>query len=305
MEAIPPHASQPLDDSGLPPPPDGVRVWRNKGNGLPVVRVHWTADPAKCKGAGREEILRIKAQIGDRAFAREYDINFEAPGGEPVVPEFDATRMVRQLRVLPGARPLRGWDFGHVCPAGVLAQLDPWGRFQILREVLLEGASLEGLIAAMQAATTNVWPAPREPFDAGDPSGEMMTDLGQVKQVMAEHGVILHTARRIRAHRDTEGATAAFRTLLQQEVVVPGEGRTPKFLVDPQGCPMLVRALSGAYHKSPRHPHAPVPVHPFVDVFDATRYLWDNLRGENLEGFDARMRQAAVQDEVALLAAFR
>lgn len=292
------------DESGLPPPPEGIRVWRNPGNGLPVVRVHWTADPAKRSGPGREEILRIKAQIGDRAFDREYGINFESPGGEPVFPEFDATRMVRPLRVLPGARPLRGWDFGHVCPVFVLGQLDPWGRLQILREGILEGASIELLISAVEAATLDLWGAPREPFDAGDPAGGWMTDLGMVKQVLAEHGVILHTRGRIRSHRDEQGATVAFRTLLQQEVVCGTEGRTPKFLVDGQRCPMLVRALSGAYHKSPRHPYAPVPVHPFVDLVDATRYLWDNLGGQH-EGFDQRMRDAAVQDEIALLAAFR
>jgi hypothetical protein len=278
-------------------------VWVNKNNGLPIVRVHWTADPEKRTGPGREEILRIKQQIGDRAFGREYDINFESPGGDPVFPEFDPTRMVRDLRVLAGARPLRGWDFGHVCPVVLLGQLDPWGRLQILREVILDGASLPLLIGAAKSATLDVWGSPREAFDAGDPAGETMTDLGMVKQVMAEHGLILHTSRK-KSHQDSKGSYASLRGLMQVEVVAGTEGRTPKFLVDGRGCPMLVRALSGGFHKSPRHPYAPVPTHPFKDVCDALRYLWDNLGGAN-EGFDARMREAASMDEVALLSQWR
>lgn len=278
----------------FPPPPEGVRVWRNPNNLFTVCRIHWTADPEKREGPGREEMRKLRAQIGERAWQREYEINAAIPEGEAVFPEFDATRMVRPLRPLPGARPLRGWDFGHVCPVVLIAQLDVWGRLQFLREIILPGSSLETLADAAHAAVVELWGEPRQCFDAGDPSGEKMTDLGSVKQVLAQKGINLYTMR------STEGSYATFRTRLQQEVVAGAEGRTPKILLDVAGCPVYAKALAGAFHKSPRAPFKPVDEHPFKDVCDAGRYLNDNLMGAQA-GFMEGMRAAAKADIVEML----
>lgn len=282
-----------MADSDFPTPPEGIRVWRNAGNLFTVLRLHWTADPEKRLGTGREEMRRIRAQIGERAWQREYEINAAVPEGEAVFPEFDATRMVKSLRVLPGAKPLRGWDFGHVCPVVLIAQLDPYARLQILREIILPGAALELLADAAQAAVVDLWGQPKECFDAGDPSAEKMTDLGQIKHILAGRGILLHTVR------STEGSYAVFRSRLQEEVVAGAEGRTPRFLVDPVGCPVYVKALSGAFHKSARPPYKPVDEHPYKDVCDAGRYLNENLRGQQ-GGFMAKMREIAGADIVGL-----
>src|SRR5207249_11369397 len=112
--------------------------------------------------------------------------------------------------VLPGARPLRAWDFGHVCPVVLIGQLDLYGRLQILRELILPGASLETLIAAAKAGVLELWGEPRQCFDAGDPAGETMTDLGQVRQVCASAGIMLITSGLLRSEEHTSELQSRF-----------------------------------------------------------------------------------------------
>ena len=212
-------------------------------------------------------------------FEREYEIAWDIPEGDAVFPEFDGKRMVRtDLRPLPGARPLRGWDFGHVCPVVLVGQLDVWGRLQILQEVVLRGAPLEALIDAANAAVIELWGGPRECFDAGDPAGEKMTDLGQVRQILMARGIMLRTMR------STEGSYAALRsrflaqTIVSEDPTSPASEPSPKFLVHPR-CSHLISALGGGFHKSPHDAKKLVDKHPDKDVCDALRYLNDNLMG--------------------------
>lgn len=256
---------------------EGVTEWENRRNGFYVARVHYSADPAK-----RTDAWKIEAKKGldKKGWLREYEISFDIPEGEPVFPEYDPGRMKRPLAVLPESRLCRFWDFGHVCPVCLFAQVDVWGRLRILREVILPHTLLEGLIMAVQAMTFELMGRPDvNCFDAGDPSGEKMTDLGQVRAILSDHSIALHTAPSSPSGTwGPEGSYAALRSRLLRSVVVPIEGPSPMFLVDPQ-CPVLDAALAGAFHKSSKPPHAPVDVHPYKDVCDATRYGNTNLLG--------------------------
>jgi hypothetical protein len=262
----------------------GVRTWTNPVNQFFVYRLHYTADPAKRDPAWR---LKAKAGMPERGWLREYEISFETPEGEPVFPEFQPATMVRPLRVLPDARLLRGWDFGHVCPAVVLAQMDAFGRLCILREILLPHSTVLQLAYAVRVASTTLMGKPVDGFDAGDPAGEAFTDLGQVRTTLAEQGFTLQT------HRSHKESYEALRARLLQDVYVPGEGKTPALLIDPS-CSTLIAAMSGGFSLSAKPPFKPVEVHPYKDVVDALRYLHTNLLGIQSDHLVAMHKAARV-----------
>jgi len=253
-------------DEGMP---EGIRTWTNPVNRFRVLRLHYTADPAKRSSAWR---LAAKAGMPDRGWNREYEISFESPEGEPVFPEFQPSTMVRDVPILPDARLLRGWDFGHVCPAVVFAQLDAYGRLRIVREVLLPHSTILQLVHAVRQATVELMGKPVDCFDAGDPAGEAFTDLGQVRATLAENGIALQTHR---AHKESY---EALRARLLQDVFVPGEGKSPALVIRPT-CSVLIAAMTGAFSLSSKPPFKPVELHPFKDVVDALRYLHTNLLG--------------------------
>jgi hypothetical protein len=263
---------------------EGVRTWTNPVNRFFVYRLHYTADPKKRDPAWRRE---AKAGMPDRGWAREYEISFETPEGEPVFPEFTPSTMVRPTPVLPDARLLRGWDFGHVCPAVVFAQLDAFGRLRVVRELLLPHSTVLQLAHAVRVTSTELMGRPVNGFDAGDPAGEAFTDLGQVRATLAEQGFTLQTHR---AHKESY---EALRARLLQDVFVPGEGKSPALLIDPS-CPELIRAMTGGFHLSSKPPYKPVEVHPSKDIVDALRYLHTNLLGIQSDHLSAMAKAARI-----------
>src|SRR5207249_11794235 len=114
---------------------------------------------------------------------REYELSFEAPLGAAVLPEFSHVN-VRPTKIIRDARILRGWDFGMLSPAVVFVQVDVHGRKLVHSELILEQVTLEQLIDAVKARTVELFGRPEPCFDAGDPAGEAMLDLGQVRKVM-------------------------------------------------------------------------------------------------------------------------
>jgi hypothetical protein len=274
-------------------PLEGVTEWRNARNGIYVAQVHYTADPAK-----RSEAWRVLAKQGldKKAWLREFEISFDIPEGEPVFPEYDPGRMRRALRVLPDARLCRFWDFGHACPVCLFAQVDAWGRLCILRELVLPHTALQGLIYAVKATTLELMHRPDiNAFDAGDPSGEKMTDLGQVRAILHDHGIELHTTpSTVKGTWGDEGSYQQLRTRFLQTVIVPVEGPSPTFLID-TSCERLHSALCGNFHKSQKEPFRPVDVHPYKDVCDALRYGNANLLGISSDWMK-KMAAVAKQD---------
>jgi hypothetical protein len=266
----------------LPPAPPGITVWQNADNGFAVAQVHYTADPEK-----RSAAWKAKASRGmpPRGWLREYEINFATPQGEPVFPEFQAGDMVRDVRVLPGARLLRFWDFGNVAPVCLYCQLDPWGRLVQHDETVLDHANLEILIDVVLDRSPLVLGAPALAcYDAGDPAGETMTDLGQVQGELLKRGILLNTLRA------TGSSYTALKQRLMRRVLVNGV-QSPAFLIHPR-CATTIEALSGAFHLKPNG--QPSPVHPWKDVCDALRYGNDNLLGARSDHFAAMQKMAAI-----------
>jgi len=252
----------------------GVTEWNCPRNGVHVVEVHYTADPAKRDPAWKREAQR---GMPPRGWQREFEIAFDLAGGEPVLPEYVPAEMRRAFPVNPNARLLRGWDFGQVCPVTVFAQLDVHGRLGFVGELVLEHANLTAQIEATKAMTIELVGPGAGCFDAGDPEALHEMELGSIRAVLLKHGIILQTFA-----RSSDASYNNLRDRLLRRVKIPGEDvPSPALLVDPR-CPILHSALSGGFARHPKT-GKPMPTHPYKDVVDAARYLHDNLQGSSSE----------------------
>lgn len=283
-------------------PRPGVEQWRNPRNGLVVVQLHYTVDPAKRTPEWKAAASR---NMSPRDWRREYEIDWTAPEGEPVVPEFQAGIHVRPFDWDPTLRTLRFWDFGFVSPVCLLAQQTWWGQLRIRREVCPFNTPLDQLLPMVRAVALELggreaalvddegWdvtgPADAGTFDAGDPAGVNQTDLGASAEYLSTQGIVLHTIR-----PGTEVSYAQLRGLFLLSRMEPGIGPSPAILIHPD-CQNLRSALGGGFHLSPTPPYRPVKSHPAKDVVDALRYGVDNLASAKT-GVERAWRQMAAAD---------
>ncbi len=248
----------------------GVTEWDCPRNGVHVVEVHYTADPAKRDPAWKREAQR---GMPPRGWAREFEITWDLGSGDPMLPEYVPALMRREIRCNPAGRLLRGWDFGQVCPATIFAQVDAWGRLLILGELVLEHASLTAQIEATKAMTVELVGAGGPTYDAGDPEALHEMELGSIRRELLKAGIVLQTFAG-RSERSYE----QLRQRMLRRVMVPGESEpSPAFLVSPR-CPILHSALAGGFARHPKT-GKPMATHPYKDAVDAVRYLNDNLLG--------------------------
>lgn len=267
-------------------PRPGVEEWKNPRNGLFVLRIHYTADPRKRAPEWKAEASR---NLHPRTWRREYEIDWTAPAGEPVVPEFQAERHKQAFEWDTKLRMLRFWDFGHVSPVCLFAQLTLAGQLRVRRELCPFNTPLDQLIRGVQTVTMELAGADAllargdamdvggEPgrevgaFDAGDPASKSFTDLGSSAEVLGQHGIVLHTSR-----PGTEVSYADLRARFLQNVMDGGRP-VPAIIVHPE-CPNLLNALAGAFCLDPTPPYKPTKSHPEKDLVDALRYGNDNIR---------------------------
>jgi len=264
----------------------GIQEWTNPGNGVRVIRVHYTADPEKRKPEWKET---VQQGMPRRGFLREYEIRWDVPEGEPVIPEFDSSIHVSdRIKIDPAKRLLRFWDFGFVSPVVGFFQLSDWGQLLGFRELCPFNIPLRQLVPAAQSITRDLV-AHDNVFDAGDPAATSQTDLGDAASVLAqEFHITLHCTR-----PGTEISYSNLRQRMLDRVYIPGRGQEPSLLVRPE-MRMLIEALSGGYHLSPLPPHKPVKKHPDKDLVDMLRYGNDCIHLLNVEFMDKIKEMAQI-----------
>ena len=82
----------------------GLTAWTNPGNGFRILKLHYSADPAKRAPEWKQRAMQ---GMPTRGWLREYELSFEAPLGQAVIPEFGSSH-VRPVNPSQ-ARILRGW----------------------------------------------------------------------------------------------------------------------------------------------------------------------------------------------------
>jgi hypothetical protein len=256
---------RPPDHAGSPRP--GVLEWRNPRNGFFVCRLHYSADPNKRSPDWKK---KTSEGLSHRAWAREYELSWSSPEGEPVVPEFDSARHVRDVPVVRDAKLLRFWDFGAVSPVVLFCQLSPYGQLCVLRELCPFNTPLDQLLPIVKAISLDLVTR-SDYFDAGDPEAHSVGSLGTIAGLLERAGIHIHTNR-----PGHDVSYAQLRDRFLKRVYIPRLGQEPAILIAPR-CPNLIEALSGGFHLSALPPYKPVRAHPMTDLVDALRYGGDNL----------------------------
>lgn len=173
---------------------------RDTKSGIHVVRVHYTADPAK-----RDPEWVKRAAVGmaggtqGKAWRREMEIDWTVATGLGVYSDlFDREVHVakEELLAFPNLPIYRGWDFG-LTPACVWSQLDPVGWLNVLAvEVTWNGRGPMKQMDISQFAPvvivrSNEWYPGVRFIDDADPSGwqKAQTDSKTCVQIMRELGI--------------------------------------------------------------------------------------------------------------------
>ena len=155
-------------------------------DGVHVLRVHYSADPAK-----RSLEWKEREQKGTTAadWEQEFEINFNVPKGKPWYPEFryDFHVAAGPLAPIPGRPVVRGWDYG-LTPATVFCQGTAKGQTLVLWPEIQSwesGILAHGRIVQAESAAN----FPGFTFaDYGDPAGNQraQTDERTCVQLLRE-----------------------------------------------------------------------------------------------------------------------
>ncbi len=243
----------------------GFKVWRNKKNGFTVALLHYSADPEK----GEAWVDSIKRNMAPDQWEQEYEINWGAYIGKRFFQSFKTVEHVRELDALPGKPVLRGWDFGFHFPAVVFCQIDDRDRLMILDEyhtpdVELERFSLEVIDYSQRRFPGLVF------RDYCDPAGSQRSDKTPRTsiEILNKHGIYPV----YRWCRDEQYAWG----LIRQQLLRRPDGKTG-LLVDPR-CRLIVEGFESrmryrSFSESRRIKEEAVEEHPFIDLFDALKYL--------------------------------
>lgn len=225
--------------------PHGVEIWKTK-MGYTHLRVHHFADPAK-RG---DEWVRNNVYVGDiRKNLREVLIQYNAPSGKPFYEVFDyqRQRLTRKPSTPDGAQLVIGMDGGRR-PASTVALVYPSGRVAVVLELVTPSNGKSSNVTAHATALRgllNRHPLTRDwqrdhvlihDPSMGDTRGET-DDLTSV-DILTELGFRCIPGAMDAGTRYESVVNLCLRT-------IPEDGY-PALLIDPDACPVLYEAMSGA-----------------------------------------------------------
>lgn len=209
--------------------------------GVHVLRIHYTADPAK---RGPEFEAEARRGMSEQDFEREYNINFNAPRGKPWYPEFDYQRHVAKesIQPIPGRPICRSWDYG-LTPATTFAQVSTKGQLLILHPEMQSvdcGITAHGRTVKSES---QVWFPGFSFSDVGDPAGNSrsQTDEKSCNDILHDdYGITVQAGEVTFTKRDE-----ALRKLL---TTLTPDGQ-PMILIDPRCEQYVIGGFRGGYQR--------------------------------------------------------
>lgn len=199
--------------------------------------------------------------------------------GEPWVPEFNQTTMVRRCRHDAALPLLMGIDAGGgtLNPGAVWGQVSPLGGWRILRELVIPDIGFEKFLEAVGREHAQQFPGAKVDAIYMDPASgkrDEVYETAVIDYLRREDlpGVLAPT-------NDPKLRRQALARPMGRLVHLPNGDAVPGFLVDPS-CKDLIAALAGKWHRKYIHRGAlkavddkPLKNHPYSDVGDAASYL--------------------------------
>lgn len=225
--------------------PEGVEIWRTK-MGYTHIRVHHFADPSK-RG---DEWIKNNVYTGDvRKNLREVLIQYNAPSGKPFYETFDYVRQRLQTRpqTSEGTQLVLCMDGGRR-PAASAALIYPNGRVSFILELVTPPNGRSSNVTALATAFRGLLNRTRLTQDwqkdhilVCDPS--MFDTRGETDDRTSSDILIELGFNPIKGAMD---AATRYESLTNLNLrTIPADG-LPALLVDPNACPVLYEALSGA-----------------------------------------------------------
>lgn len=182
----------------------------------------------------------MPADMRQRLVEGQWGAMFE---GDAVFREFKRElhikRKLFESRFDVNAPLLRFWDFGYRRPYVVWAQLDNKGRLLHFKEFMGENIEIGPFVEQARTREKLWFQDHRDFIDYGDPAARQKKDTGSTLTVLADKGIAL----RYRVGMTIEEGLATMRVWFER--IIDGE---PAIQYDDEGCPILIRALSGGYH---------------------------------------------------------
>ena len=159
--------------------------------------------------------------------------------GKPVYPEFRDGLHVRECDPVAGLPLHVGIDFG-LTPAATIGQRTARGQWRILSEVVTEDMGAKRFSEVLKAhlrTTYGEWPVETI---TGDPAGDIRAQTDEITPflILRSAGVNARPAETNDFVRRREAVAMPLSRLLDGE---------PGLIVDPRRCPMLRKAMAGAY----------------------------------------------------------
>ena len=194
---------------------------------------------------------------------------------------------------VPGHPLIIGMDFARH-PAAIIGQLDHLGRLLIFKELEQENCGVEKFITEyLSPALAEEKFSSNPVYIIGDPAGVAKSQIGEESTFAAVRrlGYIAYPA-------STNNIDPRIRAVEKFLIQTRGGG-DPAFLVDPHGCPKLIRAMQYEYRykikKNGQLEDKPDKVRPWADLCDALQYLClgtaQNVRGRMMRA-NAEIQQA-------------
>ena len=176
----------------------------------------------------------------------------------------------RDLKPVDGRILLVGQDFGR-SPCSLVCQPDHMGRLLVLEEVIAEDIGLETHVSRSLKPVIYTERYMGHLFCAvGDPSGSAKGSMLEEDHfdVLRRLGIPAFPA----TTNNIDARLSAVEALLHQQ-----RDGGPALIIDEERCPMLIRALNGAYRfgKTKGGVTKPLPekLHPWSDLADCLQYV--------------------------------
>jgi len=175
-----------------------------------------------------------------------------------------------RLTPIPGCPLIIGMDFAR-WPAAIICQMDPTGRLLVFEELEQENSGVENfvkikLIPLLKSQKFNGYHG----YVIGDPSGNQRSQIGEesVYDMFKRMGLQAYPAQ---TNNIEPRIRAVEKFLLQQR------GGKPALIIDPVGCPQLVRGFEYAYRYRTRKDGMMEDIpdksnRPYPDLHDALQY---------------------------------
>lgn len=227
----------------LKEPSKGIHVWKNPVNKFTVVRVHYTADPAKRSTEWKDA---ARAGMAYTDWLREYEIVWSSFEGIPVYLD----DWSREFHVSPepiayaeSIPIVRGWDFGLSASgmACVFGQLLQSGRLFVYRELTASGMGLERFGEEVNRYSHEWFPKCHRYFDIVDPQGFARSQVDERTCVSILRNPPLR-CNPIPGERGILNRRKSVTEFLKQNV-----RGLPKLVLD-ASCTMLIEGFDGGYH---------------------------------------------------------